>query len=431
MPFPGNALIIDELFELAYMPQITGNPINEVQQKSFIELKQFLDNNGIAFSVISTTSDAGLLKTRINSYSNIRLIILDLDLNDDGEVGEMDDYPVIFLILREALKQFGYFFLLISSAHAEKWQDVKGSLPEDLKLFGTKGTPSDVYDKNSQSSILDKLNDIKGRNYSLELLFDFESFLNGARDKAFQGLIDQEKRTWNKIYKQIHKEAGNYANYIVSDMLFSLIKQYMIGITFTIPQADDPIDESIAKKAFINSSYILNNQNLLEKQPKWTGNLYYINNPSIPLLHYALIVTPECDIAQNRFIHYQVICGYEVNEDTFPTTYDPESFNDVNPPVHALKNGKSKGRWKNKEALSNHKNFIEHLYLLPFASVNEKSIVFDFRDMTFLTPQRIQSFQLIKRVSDSIMADVLNKISGIYNRKGLPPILPLNMNLLK
>lgn len=430
MPFPGNALIIDELFELAYQTPITDNPIHEVQQKSFIGLKNFLDNNGITFSAITTTSDASELKNRISSYSNIRLIILDLDLNDDGEVGEVDDYPVIFLILREAIKKFGYFFLLINSAHAEKWQDIKNNLPEDLRLFAAKGTPSDVYDKTSQVSIVEKLDVIKSRNYSLELLFDFESFLNEARDKAFQGLIDQEKRTWNKIYNQVQSEAGNYANYIICDMLFSLVKQHMLGASFTIPKVDDPIDESIAKRAFINATYILNRGNVLDNQPKWTGNLYYIQNPSIPHLHYALIVTPECDIAQNRFLHYQIICGYEVNDNTFPNTYDPAAFADTAPPLHALKNGRSKGKWKNKETLLNKSNFIEHLYLLPYASNNEKSIIFDFRDLTFVTQNRLDTFQLIKRVTDPVMTDILNKISGIYNRKGLPPILPLKLNPL-
>lgn len=353
-------------------------------------------------------------------------------MNDDGEVGEDDDYLTIFLILQEALNKFGYFFLLINSAHAEKWEEIKKVLPTEIKIFSAKNSPVDSYDKSSEISITDKLTALKANNYSLELIYDFECFLNIARDKAFQGLIDFEKRTWNKIYKQIHNEAGSYANYIVSDLLLSLIKQHMIGDKYSVPTTDDPIDSDIAKKAFVNANYISNVNSALSSQPIWTGNLYYIENPGIPFLHYAVIITPECDIAQDKILHYQIVCGYEFNESTYPANYDPNSYTQLPPPIHVLKSGKNKatGKWKPKDKLEKKANFIEHLYTLPFCSINDKTVILDFRDITFVTTNRITTYKLIRRVGDPVLTDLLNKISGIFNRKGLPPFLPSNINPL-
>jgi hypothetical protein len=428
--FPGIALIIDELFDLAYLPLITDNPAKAIQQKSFIDLKYYLQNNGISFATITNTNDIVQLKKRINSYDNVRLLILDLDLNDDGEVGEDDDYLTIFLILQEALNKFGYFFLLINSAHAEKWDEIKKVLPIEINIFSAKKSPVDTYDKSSEISITDKLTALKTNNFSLELIYDFECFLNTARDKAFQGIIDFEKRTWNKIYKQIHNEAGSYANFIVSDLLLSLIKQHMIGDKYSIPTTDDPINVDIAKKAFVNANYISNANSALSSQPIWTGNLYHIENPVIPHLQYAVIITPECDISQGKFLHYQIVCGYEFNESTFPVNYHPDSYTQLVPPIHVLKSGMSKGKWKAKDNLQNKNNFIEHLYTLPFCSINDKTVILDFRDITFVTSNRISTYKLIRRVGDPVLTDLLNKISGIFNRKGLPPFLPSNINPL-
>jgi len=119
-----------------------------------------------------------------------------------------------------------------------------------------------------------------------------------------------------------------------------------------------------------------------------------------------------------------------MGEETFPEAYDPVNFAGKTPPIHVLKNGMSKGKWKAKDTLKNKANFIEHLYVLPFSSVSNKSVVIDFRDITFITQSKLSGLKLIKRVNDPMITDILDKISGIYNRKGLPPILPFSINPL-
>ena len=419
--FPGIALIIDDQFNLTYQPEVEDLGL-KVQQNSLKTLKLFLETNYIPFVSITNTTDIGFVSQSIKSYSNVRLISLDLDLNNDGSVGEEDDFLLINHIISEAIKNYGYFFLLINSAHSERWEEIKQQLPDPIAFLKNKNSLVECFNKNEDTTA-DKLLELQIRNYSLELIYDFEVALNNARDKSFNGLIDTEKRTWNKIFKQIEEEAGDFASYSINEILLSNLKQHLLTVKYSTPELIDPIDEDIVKKAFINSNYINISDSILEEQPIWTGNLYYIKNPPIIGLHYALIINPECDIAQKKLINYMVVYGYEVNSLTFPHDYDHTKYDEENPPIHSLRQGKSKGKWRDKTNLSSQKNFQDHFYTLPFASKEGKTIILDFREITSFVYKKSEDVKLIKRIIDPMITDILDKISLIFNRKGLPKIL--------
>jgi len=217
-------------------------------------------------------------------------------------------------------------------------------------------------------------------------------------------------------------ETGDFASYSLSEILLANLKQYMFDVKYTIPQNDEPIDDEIFKKAFIHSNYI---EILKSNLPVWTGNLYYYhkNQPDNGLC-YALIINPECDIAQKKLINYLVVFGYEVNEVTFPQNYDPNIYEGQDPPLHSYRQGKSNGKWRDKATLSNASNFKEHFYTLPFASQNNKTIVLDFREISSISTNQLNlDLTLLKRIIDPMMTEVFVKISTFFNRKGLPKIL--------
>lgn len=421
--FPGIALIIDDQFKLAYKNKIK-NPILQIQQNANKIIKNFLEENHIPFVSITNTNDVESVILSIESYCNIRLIFLDLDLNNDGFVNEEDDFILINTILKKAVETYGYFFLLINSAHSEKWTDIKKNLPDGIDIFKGNNTLVSVLDKVDED-ILGKLVKLQDENYSLELIYDFEVALNHSRDLAFNGLIDFQKRSWNKIFKQLEFEVGEFASYSISEILLSNLKQHLFNIKYTVPRTDDPVDIDIIKKAFINSNYIDILNSKFKVQPIWTGNLYYFKqNQPLHGLNYALIINPECDIAQKKLINYLVVYGYEVNEITFPQNYDHNIYQDQEPPLHSYRQGKSNGKWKDLATLSNASNFKEHFYTLPFASQNNKTIVLDFREISSMSTNQLNlDLTLLKRIIDPMMTEVFVKISTFFNRKGLPKIL--------
>lgn len=423
--FPGIAMIIDDQFHLIHT-EIDNDPNLQVQKDSLIVLKDFLEDNTIPYVVLGKTDDYELLESKIKGYDNVRLLILDLDLNDDGNVGEEDDIPLIKKILSDSLEKYGYFFLIINSAHSEAWDNIKNNLEENINVFSKPNSAVSTYNKND-NKFADLLIELQTKNFSLELIYDFESALNAARDQAFQGIIDNEKRTWNKIYKQLVNETTTQASFILSTSYLSIIRQYMLNAVYSNPVNIDPIDDEIAKKAFGLVNYINNINGNLNNHPIWTGNLYKLNSPIYDNLEYALIITPECDIAQNKVFNYQVVFGYEINQNTFPEDYDPINFVELQPPLHAFKAGKTKAKWRDKANLRDFKGLIEHLYILPFVSDTNKTIVLDFRDITFISKNAIENadeWKLIKRINDPMITDILDKISGIFNRKGILPLLP-------
>lgn len=419
--FPGIALIIDDQFAFTNQPEVEDIGL-KTQQASLKDLKEFFENNFIPFVTITDTNDVGKVINSIKSYSNVRLISLDLDLNNDGFVNEEDDFLLINQILVNAAKTYGYFFLLINSAHSEKWEDIKNQLPEEVDFFKNKNSLVECFNKNERNAA-DKLLELQIKNYSLELIYDFEVALNKARDKSFGGLIDTEKRTWNKIFKQIESEAGDFASYSINEILLSNLKQHLLSIKYSIPENDDPIDENIIKIAFQNANYIDILGLKIDEKTVWTGNLYFIENAVIENFNYALIINPECDIAQKKILNNLIVYGYEANETTFPKEYDHTKYKDSTPPTHPFRQGKSSKGWKDSDTLKKPSNFKEHFYTLPFASKDGKTIILDFREVSTIVCEDSEEIILVKRIIDPMMTDILDKFSLLFNRKGLPKIL--------
>ena len=81
--FPGNIMVIDDKYDLVNHGE-PEDPSDRVQYNSLIDVKHFAENNGIPLISITETDDTTELQKTINRYDNVRLLVLDLDLNNDG-----------------------------------------------------------------------------------------------------------------------------------------------------------------------------------------------------------------------------------------------------------------------------------------------------------------------------------------------------------
>lgn len=414
-------MVIDDQFSLVYQ----GEPAEDQQKnqyKALIDVKAFCETNGIPLIAISNTDDAGNLKASIEKYQNVRMLIIDLDLNNDGNVNPEDDYLTIFLILRTALAKFGYFMLLINSAHADAWENIKAALPDDInrKLITNL---TQVFDKNSDEKVYNALKLI-GENYSAEIIYDFEVLLNSARDKAFSGFMDFEKNTWEKIYRTLHMETGEIAHNDISTILLGIIRQHLLDGKYppVKPENKPEADQALKKAIYQSLSYSFNKQGVFKNQKIWTGNLYRTN-----LEHdreYALVINPECDLAQNKNLYIKMVFGFVRNEKSLPANYDPKNFTENAPPLLPLRAGKTNsGAWKPHNDLKASKKFNEHTFILPFITEDDSDIFLDFRDISTFKEDQVGKWELILRINEPYITNIIDTYSNLHNRKGLLPIL--------
>ncbi|MDJ1483585.1 hypothetical protein QNI16_24010 [Cytophagaceae bacterium YF14B1] len=425
--FPGNIMIIDDQFDLIYNA-VPSETEFQIQYNSLLGIRKFSEDNGIPLIAISDTQDVESLKKKMVAYRNVRLLIIDLDLNNDGSVNEEDDYLLIYLILETAIEQYGYFLLMINSAHSEAWESIKSKMPGTInsKLIDNL---THVYSKSDETAAYKSI-DLIGKNFSAELIYHFECTLNMARDKAFSNFLDFEKDSWKKIYLSFKKETGLMAHNDISNILLGILKQHFIDTTY--PDIDDEgfdHDSDLRKLIYKTINYTDNQKGILTKQPIWTGNLYYINTNSEDR-KYALIITPECDIAQNKHIYYKAIYGFEINDVTFPESYENNNITqDQKPPLYPFRVGKiqNNGRldWGTKRALKNkvaeYKSFNQYLFPLPY--ITENLVYLDFRDIDSVSREDIVlKWKLLLRINEPMITHITDSYSNLVNRKGLLPI---------
>lgn len=413
--FQGIAMIIDEKINLLNT-YISENQISTLSEKSeYTKIKSlvnYFEQKGIPLIKIHDNHLSKITK-KIDKTYNVRLLILDLDLNGDGEVLE-DDQELVNRIIKHALDRYGYFLLLIFSNHAEKWEDIKTTFdPGSKERIFIDNISSTVPKTNNQ--ILNTLEEKLSSYYSLNLISKFESNLNIARDMAFREFIEFDTNTWGRFTSILKKETDEICHHTITNIFMSILKQNMIDIEY--PNQNTPSD-SVNKETLIklykNINYISNKSKALHKQPAWTGNLYFIPKNKKEK-EFALLITPECDIAQNKNLDlYQIAYGFEINNDSFPDT----SSENTPLPLFYLRTGKKTVNSSNKNDLNKFKNPNQYTYLLPFANEN-KTICIDFRTTESVNKNKLKNWKLNLRVIEPLIIDIINSYSKLYLRKGM------------
>jgi len=416
--FPGNVLIIDDNVNLPLkysdLEQVPDTGYNKTDYRFYKDVLKYFDDNGIPVIKMDYTTDYPRMINNIKNYQNVRLFILDLDLNGTGQI----DSDLINLIIQTALEQFGYFFLLISSNHLQIWGDqIKEIVINDNKKSAhlitnlSEGCDKILAEENYIESLISKC-------YSINLISKFEYSLNKSRDIAFGDFIEFDNTTWQKLVSTIQCGNKNLGNHDLTNIFINNIKQYLLDVEYSDPGNDTDLNPETLKKIFHRVNYSDNINGILEKQLVWTGN-FYKTNLKDPGLQYGLIITPECDIANNKHIVFKVLFGFEINDNTFSTYRKNDDFKTI--PLLA-KRTSSNGKFKSRGEINSFKkldNSVSSLYSLPFIGENSENIVLDFRFSSYRTELVIKKWKLISRINSPMIIDIIDKYSNLFNRKGL------------
>ena len=417
---PGSALLIDDRLELIEDLLKNSKTSFENVEAEVEELNNLwslilsLNREGIPVTMFSSNNISDF-EDLVKKTQNIRLVILDLDIDGDGEVTQADE-EVIKSFIRILKKEQGYFFLFIYSGHKEKWEDIKEELEEEQEFINNMTL---VFDK--EKSLKDKITN-KIKNLSdLSVIHSFERELNKARDIVANKFIEFGNETWKSIISMQREEVKDLWEYELLNLFLGLIRQNMrkSGIFRDFPDPNNNgCSHSMIKKIYNALNYISLPEN--PASVVFTGNLYETGEDNVDK-KYALILTPECDIAQGK------------------NKIDEEKIHIV---VYGVSTGnmdrvsKKRGRPRKQvvEDLNKKKKVDkEYLYtlLFPFFPDNEEHIVLDFRFVETVKESIIkEKWKPIARINEPMITDIMDKFSNYMNRKGLPSLLPKEIKLI-
>lgn len=391
------------------------------------------DENGFCYSVITETTDIEYIRRQLQKYQNIRLLILDLDLDESGEVEETDE-EMVKQIIYASLDTFGYYFLAINSSYAEKWDEIREGMLEELRKDELKNRRKIHFLEHfcialnkTNTEIEQALLGLLSDKFSHELITQFECHLNEARDKALSPFLDFTSSTWEQLYKILREDIDSkeHVNFTLNNFLFGLLKQQIVGSNYSVPADNNvPIDNELHQNIIRGFNYLSNTTGYLDKHPVWTGNIYY-SEITDKRERYLLIITPECDIAQSKGMGYTVVTGFEAD---FPDGYKPEDYKDVDtiPVMVEMAGKKADGNWKSKSDIENFYGKGIGYYQLLHASTNSRHIIFDLRSVKRISDISAEKYSLLLRVNEPVITDISDKLSSIINRKGVPRLVPKN-----
>jgi len=414
---PGSALLIDDRLEL--IERLLKNSETSFENAEIEELNNLwnlilsLNRKGIPVTMFSS-NDVNDFENLVKETQNIRLVILDLDIDGDGEVTEADE-EVIKNFIRILKKEQGYFFLFIYSGHKEKWEDIKEELEEDQE-FVNNMTLVFAKEEELENGIVKKIEKLS----SLSVIHSFERELNKARDIVANKFIEFGNETWKSIISMQRKEVGDLWEYELLNLFLGLIRHNMrkSGIFPNFPDpSNNDYSYDMIKKIYNTLNYVSLSRS--SGNVVFTGNLYETRDGDVDK-KYALILTPECDIAQekNKIDDEKIhIVVYGIST---------ENMNRV-----SKKRGKSENKVV-RELNDKQKLDKEYLYtlLFPFSSKNDH-IILDFRFVETVKESIIkENWMPIARINEPMITDIMDKFSNYINRKGLPSLLPRGIKLI-
>lgn len=169
-----NILIIDDkVRDLENLKSSTEFRNEEV--KSLQNIVVEIESNNLTPVFIKDVTDIQASRDIINNLSNVKAIVLDLNLNSTDGV-DSSDIATIQTLLKAAHTKFGNFILFIYSTVADQWENVRSDLVSEEPSLEPILSPSNVMvASKGDKNLYQKIHDINTRIASVgatEILLD-------------------------------------------------------------------------------------------------------------------------------------------------------------------------------------------------------------------------------------------------------------------
>lgn len=251
----------------------------------------------------------------IGELSNIRLVILDLDLRGLGPGTDLE-WPALVL---KRLTEGGNAFYLVAawSRHVRN-----GEIPDDrdwlveLKEAYAEQTGRPFPDlflrpfrkQPEQAELLERIEQWIIEEPYAGLVFEWERLLNKARDHATSDILDLEGGSLASLVKVLRREVGESANRELVQLFNKVLLRYMtIGDLAEIRELMDHLgkDSDVDLDWYVRFHQFQAFYSPGETEPEWTGDIWKTSEED-PEKQFAILITPACDLAQSKARYLKV-----------------------------------------------------------------------------------------------------------------------------
>jgi hypothetical protein len=251
----------------------------------------------------------------IGELSNVRLVILDLDLKGLGPGTDLE-WPALAL---QRLTESGNAFFLVAvwSKHVtnEGIPDDRDWLVELREAYAEQtGRPfPDLFlrpfrKQPEQTELLKRIEQWIMEVPHAGLVFEWERLLNRARDYATSGILDLEGGSLASLVNVLRKEVGESANRELVQLFNKVLLRYMTaGNLAEIRELMDRLskDGDGDLKWYVKFHQFQAYYSLDDTEPVWTGDIWSTSEDD-PEKQFAILITPACDLAQSKARYLKV-----------------------------------------------------------------------------------------------------------------------------
>jgi len=263
------------------------------------------------------------------SFTNVRVLILDLDLSN-GTIRRGDQF--YHTMAAKVLEQIPGPYVVIIYAQDFVNEDIKHlknayeritKVPFDKQIEGITGISKGKGVKN----VTQMLQTVIDKNDVFKLILTWEKILDNAKDTGLQKFVREkfqnEVINFVKSMNEDVKEEGLSREFI-SNMLRFLSRYMHRG-------KDYQILEELLKKIASSSNTKISDQLLQNRsmyftpdlsEKIWTGDI--IENKDVKdFWKYSIVLTPECDVAQDKVENFLVCKGFLIDRDKLKDPLHP------------------------------------------------------------------------------------------------------------
>ncbi len=415
------------------MPVNTGK-ILFIDDK-YTEVKRAISNlikSGMAVQYWNGKDD------KFPDVQNIRVVVLDIDLSGKGSRAQGETY---YALAAKALAKVPGPFIVILMANDYTDDDpgnFEGYYCDHMEtplcgLVSKKGLTK--QEELGSKEILKTLIDTTIENdVVLNLLINWENVVDKAQDLAFKDVVTEGiKCTVVSIVKSLCRDFGEDS--AARELVMTLMR--LISRRVSEPSEFNGLSELVKKvyheipedlEDYPRKEHISMNNKLMYYQPNgekvWTGDIYKISG-SKKYDDYAIVITPVCDLVQNKTDTVLTCIGFPVLETCFgDTSYPPYLIDgtvkktaqrgDPDKTVTLIKERYIFGKQKMPESLFFLWNFEE--------GGNTFGLCFNFNNIQTIEKAKIEKLPKVSRLDSPYVQDMLEKYGRFASRVGTPEI---------
>lgn len=138
-----NVLVIDDKAGNVKELKDSGNVEENLEGENLQYLIQGIKNNSLNPIFLNDVNDTAESQIFINKQTNIKGVVLDLNLNSTDGI-EPQDIEQLKFLLSTLQKKFGKFFIFVFSSLADQWEYVQNELEEDNPELKSLFRPSNI-----------------------------------------------------------------------------------------------------------------------------------------------------------------------------------------------------------------------------------------------------------------------------------------------